>query len=187
MPQEIELKLKVAAHDPVRQRLRERGGRPLGRVVEINRIFDDAGRTLLAGGRGLRVRECLDEHGRRLRAALTYKGPKAPGDVKRREEIEFAIDDPAAAAELLAVLGYTEAVHFEKYRESWRLAGCEVELDEIPHLGAYVEIEGPDEACIRRVQEDLDLVGAEVVRRSYVGLLVDYCRRRGLPADAIRF
>lgn len=187
MPHEIEIKIQVDAHDAVRQRLRERGAEPHGQILEINRIFDNAEHTLLATDRGLRIRECRGPRGHLARALLTYKGPKDPGPVKRREEIEVTIDDPAAAGALLEALGYAETVHFEKRRESWLLAGCEVELDEVPYLGCFVEIEGPDEPAIQRVRDEIGLGGSALVARSYIGLLVDYCARHQLPVTAIRF
>ena len=40
---------------------------------------------------------------------------------------------------------------------SWKLGGCTVELDELPHLGTFVEIEGPSEAAILKVRDQLQL------------------------------
>jgi len=187
MPTEVEVKLKVDAHDPVRAKLQEHAAQPLGQVLEINHIFDNAQRSMLASDRGLRVRECHDAHGALVRAILTYKGPRAPGRIKRREEIELAIDDPAVAANLLEQLGFLEAVRFEKRRESWRLGACLVELDEVPYLGTFVEIEGPEEDGIEQVRAELGLADAPLVRSSYIGLLVRHCQAHGLPFAIITF
>ena len=54
-----------------------------------------------------------------------------------------ANDDDAIDA-AFAALGYSRVLSFEKRRESWKLGGCNVELDELPHLGTFVEIEGPE-------------------------------------------
>jgi adenylate cyclase, class 2 len=187
MPTEVEIKLQVDAHDPVRAKLQQRGAESLGKVLEINHIFDNAERTMLATDRGLRVRECRNDHGELLRAILTYKGPRAPGRIKRREEIELTVDDPAAASTLLEQLGFLEAVRFEKRRESWRLGDCLVELDEVPYLGAFIEIEGPDEAHIEQVRTELGLANTPLVRGSYIGLLVRHCQNQGLPFAMITF
>lgn len=187
MPTEVEIKLKVDTHDAVRARLKQLGAEPAGRVLEINHIFDNAERTLLATDRGLRVRECRDDAGALRRAILTFKGPRQPGAIKRREEIELTIDDPETAAELLRQLGYVEAVRFEKRRETWRLGPCLVELDEVPYLGLYLEIEGPDEATIEHARQQLGLAGVPQVRGSYIGLLVRHCQTHGLPFALITF
>ena len=187
MPQEVEAKLKVDSHEAVRGRLTARGAEPLGRVLEVNRIFDNSKRLLLATDRGLRIRECRDEQGRLTRATLTYKGPRLSGPLKRREEIELTIDDPAAAGTMLERLGFVEAVRFEKRRETWRLDECLVELDEVPHLGTFVEIEGRDEGRIQQVRRGLGLETAMLVRGSYIELLVRHCKEHGLPVNRITF
>ncbi len=187
MPTELEAKFKVDTHDGVRQRLRDAQAEPLGRVLETNRIFDDASRSLLASGRGLRVRHCAALDGRADRGTVTYKGPQAPGRLKSREEIEFATDDPAAAAGLLERIGYHPVIVFQKRRESWRLGTCLIELDEVVHLGLFVEIEGPDEAAIAAAQRDLGLAQATHIRESYVALLADYAKRHGLDLKAMMF
>lgn len=187
MPTEVEIKLKVDTHDAVRAKLREQNAQPSGKILEINHIFDNAERTMLSTDRGLRVRECRDEPGQLVKATLTYKGPRAPGRIKCREEIELAIDDPAAGANLLGQLGFREAVRFEKRRESWRLGECLVELDEVPCLGTFVEIEGPDENRIEAVRAALGLADTPLVRGSYIGLLVRYCQSQSLPFASISF
>ena len=186
MPLEVEAKLKVDDHTAVRERLRAMGASCFGQVTETNRIFDSADRTLLAGGRGLRVRASVTADGRTL-GTLTYKGPLRPGDLKSRDEIETRLEDPHAAAAILTALGFVEAVCFEKRRETWQLGGCHVDLDEVPHLGCYVEIEGSDEPAIRRVQADLGLAHLAHIPSSYIALLVKHCRANGLTTMPIVF
>lgn len=187
MPTEIEAKVKVADHEPIRARLSACGATCRGQVLEVNRILDNAERTLLSGDRGLRIRERRDAQGTLTGAVLTYKGPKEPGPLKRREEIEVEIDDPAAAGALLAALGFRESVGFEKRRETWTYGDCLIELDEVPYLGCFVEIEGPDEEAIRRALETLNMGREPLIHASYIALLVQHCERNGLPVERIRF
>lgn len=187
MSVELEAKIKVDSHDAVRAALTGQRAHCLGRVLEINRIFDTADRTLLAGGRGLRIRTCCAEQGDDPPATMTYKGPRIQGPLKKREEIEITVDDPHAAQELLGALGFVEAVYFEKRRETWRLGDCTIELDEVPYLGLFIEIEGPDEAAVRQSQQALGFGDCETVPRSYISLLVEHCRQSGLPAGRIIF
>jgi adenylate cyclase, class 2 len=187
VPLEIEAKFKVDSHDAIRLRLQALGAFRVGMVREINHIFDDAGRSLLASDRGLRVREHVVLDGRVAPAALTYKGRRLDSALKVREEIETTIGDAAAACRILAALGFVETVTFEKRRETWTLGDCEVELDELPFLGAYVELEGPDEAAIERLRGALGLQGAESLRASYIALLVERCTRTGHDVRRIVF
>ena len=187
MPVELEAKIKVDSHEAVRARLAELGGQCVARLLELNLIFDRADRTLLASGCGLRIRVCVAESGDAPPPTMTFKGPRQPGPLKKREEVEISFDEADQGRTLLERLGFVEAVRFEKRRESWQLEECQVELDEVPHLGGYVEIEGPDEHAVRQVQELLGLAGEKVIRQSYVSLLIKYCQRHGLPTNAVLF
>lgn len=184
---EIEAKFRVASHDTVRRRLADLGAVRVGAVLERNHIFDTADRSLLVADRGLRVREIQTLDGAVRPAMLTYKGERLGGELKTRREIETTIGDAAAACEMLTALGFVEAVCFEKRRESWQLGACHVELDEVPHLGCFVEIEGPHEEAIHEAQRKLGLSDVPSIRTTYIAMLVDHCRARGLPAESIVF
>jgi len=184
---EIEAKLKVASHDAVRAKLAALGAECVGRVLETNYIFDSADRKLLAADAGLRVRTYHTEDGRCRPATLTFKGPRQDTALKSREQRQTSVSDAEAAIGILAALGFVEAVRFEKRRETWRYGSCKVELDELPYLGCYVEIEGPDEQAIRQVQEALELGELNHEPESYIALLVGHCRHHGLPTVPIRF
>lgn len=181
MPLEVEAKLKVSDHEGVRRELRIAGATLTGEVLEINRIFDSADGSLRAGGRGLRVRICRERGGRILRTILTYKGPQLPSNLKAREEIQVEVADPTAMTSLLAALGFVEILRFEKHRESWHLRDCSIELDELPHLGRFVEIEGPDEQSIHHIQTTLGLGNLPHIPDTYIAMLVRHCRKHGLP------
>lgn len=187
MPLEIEAKIKVVSHADVRARLQTLGARFVARVLETNHIFDNADRTLLNSGCGLRIRACRVLEGEAPPATLTYKGPRQPGPLKKREEINLRIEDADSGCELLKRLGYVEVLCFEKRRETWRLGDCQIELDEVPYLGAYIEIEGPHEAAIQDAQAALGLADQPNIRATYIALLVKHCKRHHLPADRIAF
>ncbi|RIK62839.1 MAG: hypothetical protein DCC65_16970 [Planctomycetota bacterium] len=196
MAVELECKLAVADHESVRERLRASGAVRLCCVLERNRLFDDERKSLLAAGCGLRVRDIrvLDGDPAAAPATLTFKGPVLPGPFKRREEIEMPIGDADAMARLLEALGYRPWIAFEKRRESWRLpgdvpgaeaagdsraaepaasGGCVVELDELPRLGCFVEVEGPTHDAIRRALFALGLDPAGCIRQGYPALVAE--------------
>ena len=179
MSVEIEAKLKVDNHDAARQKLRELGAVPAGRRLEINALFDTDDRSLRACDKGLRVRVRRNLEDGTEDAFLTFKGPQQPGHFKNREEIETGIEDAEALVALLSALGYKRIASFEKRRESWELSGCKIELDEVPRLGCFVEIEGPGEEAISDVQAKLGLARVASVRSSYMALLTDYLQEHG--------
>jgi predicted adenylyl cyclase CyaB len=118
---------------------------------------------------------------------MTFKGPRQPGPFKKREEINVRVGCGSAACALLRNLGCVEIMRFQKRRETWELGACEVALDDVPHLGLFVEIEGPDTESVRRVQGELGLQNARHIPQSYISLLYEYCRGHGLDVETIIF
>lgn len=171
MPTELEAKFRVASHDDVRRRLTELRAARRGVYLETNHLFDLPDGSLRSAGKGLRVRSVETLEGEPAAATLTFKGPRRPGPLKHREEIETAIEDPSAACAILAALGFEEILRFQKRRESWRLDDASIELDTLPSLGSFVEIEGPDEAAIQAARQKLGLAATELVADTYVSML----------------
>jgi adenylate cyclase class 2 len=180
---EIEAKLKVAAHEPVREALRRASAEHLRTVLETNHVFDSADGSLRRRGCGLRVRSCRSPDGGAAGTTLTFKGPVQPGEFKTREEIELQIEPAERTIALLRALGFERFLLFQKRRESWRLDDATVMLDEVPRLGLYVEIEGPSAERVQRVRSVLGLADEPHIRDSYLALLARHAttprERRG--------
>jgi adenylate cyclase class 2 len=187
MPLEIEAKLKVDDLAPTRSRLESLGAKFVGDYREVNAIFDTEDRALLAEDKGLRVRTSRDARSQKETCTVTYKGPRKHGAMKSREETEMIVESFDAATKLLQQLRFTQILSFEKKRQSWELGGCKVELDELPHLGCFVEIEGASERAIQKVQESLNLGQHPIVKTAYVGLMMTYLQDRGEADRMVRF
>ena len=187
MAVELEAKMRVEFFEPVTVLLQHLGARKLGDHFEVNTFFDTDDRSLLASDKGLRMRHDLDFESQRERHIITYKGARGAGPLKSREEIEFEASDGAAATQLLERLGYLRTLSFEKRRQSWELDGCKVELDEVPHLGKFVEIEGSDEQTVLRVRERLGLSERPLIKTSYISMLTAHLKELGQPARDVRF
>ncbi|MCP4590786.1 MAG: class IV adenylate cyclase [bacterium] len=187
MPTELEAKFAVEAHESLRERLCELGAEYVGRVCETNTIHDRSKGKLRKAGCGLRVRgiEVLD--GAPQEATLTFKGPVQKAAFKQRDEIELPIGEAEDMRRLLEAIGFGEVFRFEKRRESWRLESSRVELDELPCLGLFVEIEGPTESDILAAQEALGLRDAKHISRGYVSMLALLRARSGGASSAYTF
>ncbi len=187
MPLEIEAKIKVENLDTIRARLAERSARHVADHLETNIFFDTEDRALLAGDRGLRIRrdQNLTDHCERI--IITHKGPRMHGPFKSREETEAQVADVDSAAAILEKLGYSTVLSFEKRRQSWALDDCKVELDELPHLGCYVEVEGPDDSHVSRVLVMLGLAETAVVKSSYIAMLMTHLQEQGLSQRRVVF
>jgi adenylate cyclase, class 2 len=177
MGHEIEAKLKVQSFEPVEKRLAECGASVSAQTIQTDGYFDTTDRVLTCTDQCLRLRRQAD--GCRERFILTYKGAKQTHDFKKREEINIEVQDIAAMERLLEGLGYRKALAFNKKRQTWLLNDCEVALDELPLIGTFVEIEGPDSPHIARVQEMLGLSRAPHVKDSYACLIQAELTRRG--------
>ncbi len=181
MPDETEMKFAVSDHDAVRGALRAEGAEYLGEVCQTDRFFDTADHAFRAGDRGLRIRsvERLDGDAgaeKDVRPLVTYKGPRrGGGQAKVRPEHETFVGDAETLAKIFAACGLEPTLVLQKRRASYRLGDCLVELDELPVLGRFVEIEGPDEPAVQAVRDRLGLA-REPVGEPYAALAANACR-----------
>ena len=74
----------------------------------------------------------------------------------------------------LARLGYERKLTFEKRRQSWALDHCKIELDTLPELGSYVEIECASESAVLRMQKRLGMESAALIVASYPDVVSRY-------------
>lgn len=187
MPVEIEAKMAIDSHDGIRARLNEVGAKRLGLFHEVNTFFDTEDRSLLAADKGLRLRLNRNSETGEEDHIMTYKGPRQLGPLKSREEVEVIVEGSSEVARMLACLGFKKTLGFEKRRESWLLDGCQVELDELPFLGKFVEIEGPDDATVMKVREKLGLASRALIKHGYIALLSGYLQEHGKTLKDVRF
>ena len=187
MATELEAKFKVDSHEPVRKALVKAGATHLSTVIEENHILDRNDGALHKAGSALRVRGIEVLTGNPKQPTLTFKGPRQKSKFKSRQENEIEISNSKETLTILQGAGFNVTLYFEKRRESWKLDNCLVELDEVPVLGTYVEIEGPDENSIAATQEKIGLADLEHVSKGYVNMLAKHCRKENRPDFRIEF
>jgi len=168
---ETEAKLKVDSLEAVTKKLSELGAEFVDRLIQRDSYFDDKKRTMTISDKCLRIRTELTAS--EQKTYLTYKGPREKAKFKTREEINIEIEDFDAIGRLLSVLGYEQVLAVEKTRLLYRYDGCELCLDELPLLGTFVEIEGPDESSITEVQKKLGLENLPHTPESYAALIAE--------------
>ncbi len=176
---EVELKVR-ADHGPVRDRLDALGARHVGAVVQTDTYYDAPHREFAETDEALRIRQEVPADGDQ-QAYLTYKGPLVDEQSKTREEAETAVADGAAAADILAGLGFEPAATVRKERDQYAIGEQTVTLDAVEGLGEFVEVEteveSADEVDPAR-EEATELLGrlgldpADGIRTSYLGLLL---------------
>jgi adenylate cyclase class 2 len=168
---EIEAKLKVDSLPGIENRLKKLDAEFVAEQLQTDTHFDDSNETLTNTDRCLRLRrQVIDSE---TRFFLTYKGAKEKSNYKKRQEIEIEVSDADSTENLLSELGYERKLTVEKKRSLWRLGGCEVALDRLQMLGDFVEIEGPDDEKIGRVQKSLGLDSLPNIPKSYASMIVE--------------
>lgn len=191
MGREIEGKFAVADLSAVAAALAKAGAVFLGAALETDTFFDTPGEEFRHGDKCLRLRriDVLEAGAENAGEGclLTFKGPQdAQAVFKSRQEIQTALGDAEAATGILQALGFERKLVIQKRRRSYAMGGCRIELDELPLIGCFVEIEGPDEAAIERLRAGLGVAGPSV-REPYTRLLAQRCRELNLPGDRITF
>jgi len=169
---EIEAKIAVADRREVEELIGRLGGRRKGEYSETDTFFDYEDRRLKQADSALRLRDRREVQTGTSNYRLTYKGPRQAGPFKNRREIEFAVDQPDKVRAFLEVLGLSIFARYTKRRNSWSLENCDLEADILEGVGHFIEVEGPDEASIRRILGQLNLADQPVIHESYLAMAI---------------
>ncbi len=186
---EIEQKLANADFAAIEKRLAEWNARLGEEHTEADHYFNAPDRDFARTDEAFRLRRVGSAN------FLTYKGPKHPGAVKVRTELEIPLRDGDEAAgqfmQLLAHLGYRAVAVVRKKRRMYHLErggfALVVCLDQVEELGRFAEVEiiAPDEQVDAARSVLTDTVAAlgltNLERRSYLNLLLT---ARGTPQPA---
>jgi adenylate cyclase class 2 len=181
MQYEVEQKHAVADESHLFERLAERGVEIGPRVDQMDRYYAHPCRDFSKTDEALRIRTVGDK------SFVTFKGPKIDTTTKTRHEIELPLDagdrDGAKFGGLLESLGFKPVAVVRKRRRKFMVdferRKVEGALDEVEHVGQYVELEliaeqsGLDEAkhVVSSLAKELQL--GDVERRSYLEMLLE--------------
>ncbi|OHB57307.1 MAG: hypothetical protein A2173_03170 [Planctomycetes bacterium RBG_13_44_8b] len=182
---EIELKLKVDFFEPIVKKLKQLGAKFDGDFIQIDAYYDDTDDSLINSDRCLRIRKHKNHLGEAIE--LTYKGARENHRFKTRREIGLKVEKAEELAHLFGELGYKEKLAFEKKRSLWEFNNCIVSLDELPLLGKFVEIEGPEDSIIEEVQKLLGLDNISHTPHSYAHLMEEAIVKAGIKSRKISF
>jgi adenylate cyclase, class 2 len=185
---EVEIKLRVSDIDGILRRIHKLGAKSLGRVLELNTLFDTPDSGFRRSRRLLRLRQQTPAPGHSVRggplsAILTSKAPlaiprlSAPKSqiYKEVQENEEHVKDPARLSRTLKALGFRPGFRYEKYRTSFRRRSLHLDLDETP-VGIFLELEG-EPAAINRTARALGFLPKDYIRATYWTLYAADCRR----------
>src|SRR5262245_46843744 len=140
---EIEQKFAGADFASLEQVLASWGVRHFEEHIEEDQYLAAPDRDFRVTGEAFRIRRSGAD------ACLTYKGPRLPGEVKTRTELELPLPTGATMYEqylqLFRHLGYRPVAVVRKRRREYRLSRSgftmQVCLDDVDRLGHYAEVE----------------------------------------------
>ncbi len=176
---EIEAKVKLKNLAKVRTSLNSAGATCEGRVLERNWLYDHPERTLAKVDKLLRIREDV-------RATLTFKGPRQQSEYKKREELEIEFPSALSARALLESRGFITWFYYEKIRETWKLGPSEIVLDELPHVGLFVEVEALNEREVDAIIKKLNLP-RDYISTTYVEMLKEFASCSNMNTQEFKF
>jgi len=178
---EIELKFRCSAWAELQSRLTSYQPTTTDRVKEIDHYFNAPDRDFKRTDEVVRLRKSGTVH------SLTYKGPKLPGAVKSRLEVELPLQSSpmisADAVHFLTGLGFRPVAVVTKVRQtsSFERNGFQVHVcfDDVGAIGKFIELEivtEPENGEAARVEltalaAELELTAVE--QRSYLRLLME--------------
>jgi adenylate cyclase class 2 len=182
MPDEVEIKFRIADVDSLTTRLQELGLRQITpRTHEMNTLFDLPGRPLRAKGDLLRLRKYGDIW------LLTHKGKSKndSGPHKIRGENETRVEDGPKMQAILAALQFQPCFRYEKFRAEWQAERGHVVIDETP-VGNFAEIEGPPD-WIDSLARDLGVSPTDYITDPYTALFFAWKRETKSSAEEMTF
>ena len=162
-PLEIEVKYFLEKPEQVRDRIIRMGALSLGRCFETNIRLEDKTHSLIKKKSLLRLR-------RDRKTTLTFKSEPSETDHEYKvfKEYEVEVDDFEMMRLLLESLGYHKAQVYEKWRETFRIGGSTLCIDEMP-FGPFLEIEG-NRSNIRTLATDLGFSWQKRILWNYLAL-----------------
>ncbi|RLE93648.1 MAG: class IV adenylate cyclase [Thermoprotei archaeon] len=170
---EIEVKFKVDNLGDLENRLKELGAVFKGTEIEEDIYYQHPCRDFRLTDEALRLRRTPKAY------ELTYKGPRAPGKLKAREEIVVEVKDFVKADILLRKLGFRKIAVVKKTRRKYILGNREICLDEVEGLGEFIEVELLVEKSLSEAEKELlDFakklgISGEPITKSYLELLLE--------------
>ena len=182
---EVEQKFHLDDTDAFIKKLKNRAAVEQAEGQHVDTYFNHPSRDFAETHEALRIRR-VDGI-----PQVTYKGPKLPGNVKAREELEWRLDpgdkDGSKTEQLWLALGFQKVALVKKHRRTFTLtlgsdhsSSLTVTVDNVVDLGMFVEVERVVESAADVEQARLEIVAfsqklglIQPESRSYLRMLLE--------------
>ena len=177
MKAEIEVKFLDVDIEEVRERLKKAGATLEHPMRFMRRALIEEEHHAKENS-FLRIRDEGDK------VTLTFKRRAVPDKettINSTQEIETTVGDFDTAVEIFSEAGWKYTTYQESRRETWRLDGAEIVIDEWPWIKPSVEIEAGSEQTVRDVAEKIGFDWKDAVFGS-----IDIIYERDFPNMSVR-
>ena len=172
---EVEVKVRILEEE-IERKLEEVGAEFVGLEFNTDTYYNAPYRDFSKTDEALRIRRTKSKG---TIDTLTYKGPKVDEYSKTRKEVEVRIEDSHKMDEMLKLLGFSKAGEVIKTRRNYRIGETSIVLDDVEHLGKFIELEIKTEDDDFKMHRDkifeiLKRLGYDktrLIRESYLELL----------------
>ncbi len=165
---EVEVKAKINDLEKFEKRLNEINAKFLKKEIQEDIYFNHPCRDFAKTDEALRIRKTGNE------TFLTYKGKRLDAETKTREEIEIKCGEEIS--EILNRLGFVAVANVKKVRREYLFEILHICVDDVEHLGNFVEIEGKDlkdKSKIFEILKFFEIEKSECLTKSYLELLME--------------
>lgn len=156
-------------------------GAPTAHYIQLDEYYDTPDGQLKKQDLVIRIRS----NGEKKTIALKSPRITLPSGMTERIELEFISAEGENVQEQLLDQGLNPGESAEKERWTFMHNDCEIVLDRLPFIGAFMEIEGPTEEFIYKIMEMLGLSSCPAIRKNYGELMKDKFRALGLSTSNI--
>ncbi|MGV8163033.1 MAG: class IV adenylate cyclase [Candidatus Nanoarchaeia archaeon] len=164
---EVELKILEINIKDIDKRIISLGGNKKGKFLIKSAFFDFPDGRIKKNKELLRLRTVGDK------VELVYKqNSHNEHYFKVCDEHQVELDSFENAELLLAALGLKKIRYYEKYRTSYTLKDLKIEIDELPGVPAFLEIEGEKKEIEHTVvllgfsmQDTTTMTGSDVLKK----------------------
>ncbi len=137
--------------------------------TEHNIVFDSPDFSLRKKGFLLRLRKDSKN-------TLTFKSKIKSKKFKKRQETEFQVKNFNQTKKIIEKIGFFPAFVYEKKRKYFDFKGTEIQIDELPFIGFYLEIEGTEKGIIK-AEKELNLKEKNRITTNYLQLFVNWKKK----------
>lgn len=182
---ELEIKIRINSEEhfqEIYERCTQLFGSPVSHILQLDEYYDTSDRQLKKQDLVIRIRSSDKQK------TIALKSPRIElsSGMTSRIELEFLSAEGEKVHQQLVSQGLTPNEASEKERWTFLYKECEIVLDKLPFIGAFIEIEGPSEAAIQEVVHLLKLSVCHVERKNYGELMKEKFQELQLPLSNIR-